>query len=206
MKRGMSMGTIYGYCRCSTDEIKQDIDRQKRELYRLGVTNDEHIYWEYDSGSNNNRSEFNKLLKMVRETDTICCTEVSRLTRSTQYLCEILKIVQDKNLRLIIDSFVVDCRSKEIDPMTKGMLLMWGVFAEMEHDMIRARVKSGMDNARAKGKHIGRPLTDADNLPYNFLKYYPKYKNKEINVTEFAKLADVSRKSIYKYLKIIENQ
>ena len=200
------MNKVYGYCRCSTSEDKQDIDRQKRELLKLGVNKIEDIYWEYESGTNNNRVEFNKLMNVVEETDTICCTEVSRLTRSTQYLCEILKIVQDRKLRLIIDSFIVDCRTTNIDPMTKGMLMMWGVFAEMERDIISARVKSGMENAKAKGKIIGRPKTDIDNLPTNFLKYYPKYKSKEINVTEFSKLAGVSRKSIYKYLEIAESK
>ena len=38
----------YGYCRCSTQESKQDISRQKRELMEQGVTEDK-IYWEYES-------------------------------------------------------------------------------------------------------------------------------------------------------------
>ena len=198
------MSKIYGYCRCSTNEERQDINRQKRELYKLGVEKDEDIYWEYESGTNNNRVEFNKLLSMIESTDTICVTEVSRLTRSTSYLCEILKLVQEKHIRLIIGSFVVDCRTDDIDPMTKGMLMMWGVFSEMERDIMSARVKSGMANAKAKGKQIGRPKVDKDNLPINFLKYYPRYKSGEINITEFSRLAEVSRKSIYKYIDIAE--
>lgn len=198
------MNRIFGYCRCSTNESKQDIDRQKRELFKLGVTSEEDIYCEYESGTNNKRVEFNKLLNLVEPTDTICCTEVSRLTRSTQYLCEILKIVQERNLRLIIDSFVVDCRTDNIDPLTKGMLMMWGVFAEMERDIISSRVKSGMENAKAKGKHVGRPKTNSENIPSGFWKYYPKYNKSEINVTEFAKLSGLSRKSIYKYIKFVE--
>ena len=198
------MAKIYGYCRCSTSEERQDITRQKRELYKLGVECEEDIYWEYESGTNNDRVELNKLLNLVEATDTICATEVSRLTRSTSYLCEILKLVREKHIRLMIGSFVVDCRTDELDPMTKGMLMMWGVFSEMERDIISARVKSGMANAKAKGKHIGRPKTNKDNLPMNFLKYYPKYKNGEINITEFSRLAEVSRKSIYKYIEIAE--
>ena len=37
---------VYGYARCSTNEERQDIDRQKRELYSLGVKDDKFIYWE----------------------------------------------------------------------------------------------------------------------------------------------------------------
>ena len=203
-KGEMIMKNIYGYCRCSTTEERQDINRQKRELYKLGVEDDKNIYWEYESGTKNDRVEFNKLLDVMEEGSTLVTTEVSRLTRSTSYLCEILKIVQEKHIKLVIGSFVVDCRSEDIDPMTKGMLMMWGVFSEMERDMISARVKSGMANAKAKGKKIGRPTTDKSNLPTNFLKYYPMYKSNEINATEFCKISGIGRTSIYKYLKIME--
>ena len=42
---------VYGYARCSTNEERQDIDRQRRELYSLGVTEYKYIYWEYESGT-----------------------------------------------------------------------------------------------------------------------------------------------------------
>lgn len=197
------MATDYGYARCSTNEKKQDIDRQKRELLALGVK-EKNIFWEYESGTKDNRAEFNKLLEILKPGDSIVSTEVSRLTRSTKYLCEIIKLVQEKHLRLVIGSFVVDCRNNEMDPMTKGMLMMWGVFSEMERDIISARVKSGMANAKEKGKVIGRPKTDKENLPSNFLKYYPMYKTKKINITEFSRISELSRKSIYKYIKIAE--
>lgn len=198
------MSLIYGYARCSTDETRQDIDRQKRELFSMGVKEEKHIYWEYESGTKEDRAEFLKLMDVVREGDTIAATEVSRLTRSTKQLCEILQTVQQKKLRLIIGSFSVDCRSEEIDPMTKGMLMMWGVFSEMERDIISQRVKSGMKNAAAKGKQIGRPKTTTDMLPDKFWKYYRMYKNKEITVSECAKLMKCSRTTIYKYMDMAE--
>lgn len=200
------MNKIYGYARCSTNESKQDINRQKRELIKLGVENEADIYFEYQSGTKNDRIEFNRLLEKIENSDTIVATEVSRLTRSTSYLCEILKIVQEKHIRLIIGNFVVDCRNDEIDPMTKGMLMMWGVFSEMERDIISARVKSGMENAKAKGKEIGRPKTTLETLPTNFIKYYPMLKNKEINITELSRLTGYTRRTIYRYIEVIENK
>ena len=116
------MAKIYGYARCSTNESKQDINRQKRELKKLGVKEDKNIYWEYESGTKTERAEFQKLLDTVKAGDTIATTEVSRLTRSTKHLCDIMQYVQDKKIKLVIGNFVVDCRSEEIDPMTKGML------------------------------------------------------------------------------------
>ena len=65
----------YGYARCSTNELKQDIDRQKRELIKQGVA-EENIYFEYESGTKIDRVEFNRLLETIDEGDTIIATEV----------------------------------------------------------------------------------------------------------------------------------
>ncbi len=197
------MSVIYGYARCSTDERKQDIDRQKRELFALGVEEDNHIYWEYESGTKEDRAELIKLLDVIKNGDTIAATEVSRLTRSTKQLCEILQMVQEKNIRLLIGSFSVDCRAETIDPMTKGMLMMLGVFSEMERDIISQRVKSGMRNAAAKGKRIGRPKTTVSSLPDKFWKCYHLYKNNEITLSDCARLMGCSRTTIYKYIKMV---
>lgn len=196
------MSVIYGYARCSTDESRQDIDRQKRELLAMGVQEDQHIYWEYESGKKEDRAELMKLLDVIREGDTVAVTEVSRLTRSTKQLCEILQTVQEKKIRLLIGSFSVDCRSENIDPMTKGMLMMWGVFSEMERDIISQRVKSGMKNAIAKGKRVGRPEVTRENLPVSFWKYQGLYQEGKISVTEYARLLKCSRTTVYKYLDL----
>ena len=90
--------------------------------------------------------------------------------------------------------------------MTEGMLKMMGVFSELERNMISQRVKSGMDNARAKGKAIGRPTTTADDIPSTFYKHYPKYKKGEINKAEFARLCGLSYPTIYKYLKLVDGE
>lgn len=196
--------TTYGYARCSTDENKQDINRQKRELKALGCIDEEKIYWEYESGTKIDRVELSRLLDHVDAGDTIVTTEVSRITRSTKQLCEIIERVKEKQLKLVIGGFIVDCSKGELDAMTDGMLKMMGVFAEMERNMISERVKSGMANAAAKGKVIGRPTTTIYNLPNCFIKHYPKYKAKQINKSELARLCEVSRQSIYKYIMLYE--
>ncbi|WP_419575968.1 recombinase family protein [Ruminococcus sp.] len=195
---------IYGYARCSTNEKMQDINRQVRELKKQGAT-DTTIYLEYESGTKVNRTELNKLLNIVQSGDTIIATEVSRITRSTKQLCEIIELSKDKHIKLVLGNFVVDC-SKELDPMTEGMLKMMGVFSELERNIISQRVKSGMENAKAKGKTIGRPQTTADDIPNIFYKHYPKYKNGEINKKEFSRLCSLSYPTIYKYLGIVEQK
>lgn len=193
---------IYGYARCSTNETLQDINRQIRELKQKGAT-DKSIYREYESGTKLNRVELQKLLDIVKPGDTILATEVSRLTRSTKQLCDVIEMAKEKRIKLVLGTFIVDC-SQELDPMTEGMLKMMGVFAELERNMISQRVKSGMANAKAKGKSIGRPKVTENSIPNVFYKHYPKYKKGEISKKDFSRLCSLSYPTIYKYLHILE--
>ena len=194
---------IYGYCRCSTNEKKQDIDRQVRDLKELGVERG-NIYLEYESGTKVDRVEFNRLLEVLKDGDTVVSTEVSRITRSTKQLIEIIELAKEKHLKLILGGFVVDC-SKELDPMTEGMLKMMGVFAEMERNMISQRVKSGMSNAIEKGAVVGRPKVSIDDIPDNFKKYYDIYKKNNLKKIDLVNMSRLSRPTVDKYIKILEN-
>ena len=195
------MSKIYGYCRCSTDESRQDIDRQRRELKKLGVK-DKNIYFEYVSGRKPNKIEWSKLIEKIADGDTIATTEVSRISRSTKQLCEIIEMAQERQIKLVIGGMEIDC-SKD-DPMSRGMLMMWSVFSEMESALISQRVKSGMANAKDKGKVIGRPMVTVDNLPSGFLRHYPKHKSGDLTITELARVCDISRQTAYKYKAIYE--
>lgn len=192
---------LYGYARCSTNDTKQDIQRQTRELKAKGIAAD-NIYFEYESGTKADRTQLNRLLEQVEDGDTIISTELSRITRSTKQLIELIELIKKKNLKLIVGTFEVDCTT-ELDPMTLGMLQMMGVFAELERNMISQRVKSGMANAKSKGKTIGRPKLSIEQIPTNFMKYYPMLKDKQITITEMSRLTEMSRTTIYKYINLL---
>ena len=81
---------------------------------------------------------------------------------------------------------------------------MFGVFAELELGMIRERVKSGMANAKAKGVRIGRPELTKDGIPAIFYRHYPSYVSGELNVSELARVCDMSRTRIYRYIKVLK--
>lgn len=193
----------YGYARCSTNEEKQDIDRQVRELKQAGA---ERIYLEYEHGDAVVKCQLSSLLEQAQAGDTIFTLEVSRLARSTKQLCEVIEIIRVKRLRLVIvGSITVDCASGKIEPVTNAFLQMAGVFAELELRMIRARVKSGMITAKADGAKIGRPVLTADDIPPIFLRHYPAFKNKNLNLSELARVCDISRTTAYKYVDLLEN-
>ena len=193
---------IYVYAHCSTNESKQDIDRQVRELKVAGA---ERVYLEYEHGDAVVKQQLSSLLEDSGPGDSLVTLEVSRLARSTKQLCEIIEQVKAKHLRLIIvGSITLDCREGHADPMSEAFLQMAGVFSQLELAMIRARVRSGMDNARAKGRVIGRPQATKEDIPASFLRHYPAYKTGHLNVSELARVCDLSRTTVYKYLSLLE--
>ena len=191
-----------GYSRCSTNEGKQDINRQVRELKAAGA---DVVYMEYEHGDAKVKSQQQAMFAESEAGDTIIVLEVSRLARSTQQLCEIIEIIRAKHLQLVIvGSITLDCRNGQADPMSEAFLQMAGVFSQLELSMIRARVRSGMENAKAKGKQIGRPQVTADDVPSGFLRHYPAYKRGQLNVSELARVCNISRTTAYKYINLLE--
>lgn len=192
---------IYGYARCSTNEDKQDITRQIKELKAAGA---EEVIFEYEHGDARIKQNLHLLLETATAGDSIITLEVSRLSRSTQQLCEIVNTIKEKRLRLVIlGSITIDCRNGGIDPMSQAFIQMSGVFAELELSMIRARVRSGMQAAAAKGKQIGRKPITKDDIPAAFYKHYPAFMAGNMNLSELARICGLSRPTVYKYLKMV---
>ena len=193
----------FGYARCSTTESKQSVDRQIRKLKTLGAT---HIFCEYASGTLISRPELNKLFDVIKPGDIIICTEIARLTRSVKQLCDIISFAKENQLRLELGDLVVDCHqdcNQRINPLTEAMVLMAGVFASMERDIIVERVKSGIENARAKGVKLGRPRKNPKDLPPAVYRYWDRYKSGELSKVEYARLCQVSRSTIYRYIALL---
>ena len=173
-----------------------------RELKQAGA---ERVFLEYEHGDAVVKEQLSLLLEQAQAGDTIITLEVSRLARSTKQLCEIIDTISQKRLCLVIvGSIMMDCRNGHADPMTEAFLQMAGVFSQLELSMLRARVRSGMANARAKGKRIGRPQVTVEDLPSAFLRHYPAYQKGTLNVSELARVCGVSRTTVYKYISLLE--
>lgn len=199
------MGIVWGYARCSTDESKQDINRQVRELKEYGV-DEQHLYKEYESGAKVDRKELNKLLAAIRPGDTLAATEASRLTRSLRQLVDLIDWAKGNHICLRLGGLVVDCSKGEPDPFTVGVLTIVGVIAQMEREITVQRVKSGMANARAKGVHIGRKQTTAADVPAAFRRNYERYKRGDVNFADCCRMAQVGKTAGYKYRKLLDEE
>ena len=114
-------------------------------LKELKTAGADEVIFEYEHGDAKTKKQLQMLLDIAKEGDTIITLEVSRLSRSTQQLCELIEIIRAKQLRLVIvGSITIDCRNGETDPMSEAFLQMAGVFSQLELAMIRVRVKSGI--------------------------------------------------------------
>ena len=119
----------HGYCRCSTDESKQDINRQIRELKKYGATR---IWTEFEHGDAAVKEQQQTMLQAAQPGDTVVVLEVSRLARSTRQLCEVMETIRDRHLCLrIVGSITMDCRAGTPDPMAEAFLQIAGVFGQL---------------------------------------------------------------------------
>jgi len=193
-------GKIYGYARCSTNETKQDIERQKRELRAMGA---QEIYCEYESGVKINREELGKVISHLREGDALVVTEVSRITRSLKQLCDIIELAKNRKLKLIIGTLVIDCTGNQLEPMTEAMLKIMGVFSELERKMTIERIVSGLNNARAKGVRLGRPKKTVNEVPKKVVEMFPLLRDGRISKTDYAKMCGITRQTLYNYIALM---
>ena len=178
----------YGYARCSTNEDKQDINRQIRELKAAGA---DEVIFEYehgDAGDAKVKKNLYMLLEMAASGDTIITLEVSRLSRSTRQLCDVIDTIKQKHLRLVIvGSITIDCRNGELDAMSSAFLMMAGVFSDLELQMIRSRVRSSLQHFY---KHypdanmLNSPIRLADMLSGRVYYHSASMKKPESSVVE----------------------
>lgn len=144
-KEGMKIG----YARVSTDE--QNLDLQLDALQAAGC---EVIYQDEGvSGATIERDGLTQALGAFGEGDTLVVWKLDRLGRSLGFLCELVDYLgkQHVGFQSLTDG---------IDTGTSGGKLVFhimGALAEFERDLIRERTKAGMQAAKKRGKHLGRP-------------------------------------------------
>ena len=146
------------YARVSTQD--QHPEAQVKQLKRyandrgLQVVN---IYEEKVSATKTDRPQLQKLLDDVRKrkTDAVLIWKLDRLARSTRELLNRLEEFRTLNVELISYTENIDTTT----PAGKAMFSMVAVFAEFENDIRSERIRAGMENAKQKGKHLGRPPT-----------------------------------------------
>ena len=192
---------VIGYARCSTKD-KQDITRQVRDLEAMGAAE---VLTERESGAVSDRPILDNLLSNIETGDTLAVTEVSRLTRNLHHLCHLLEDAEARKYRIVCGTLEVDYTAT-VDPMHRAMLLVMGVFSEMERGVTVERIKSGLANAKSNGAKTGRPKKKAEDIPEPVKELLPYYLRGDFGKSEYARRAHVSRTALYKYLELMDVQ
>lgn len=148
-----------GYLRVST--VKQDVQNQKLEILSYANTNkitvDDFLTVEMSSRKTMKERRIDELLSMLDDGDTLIVSELSRLGCSLGEIIQIVDNLIKKQVRFIAVKQGMTINGRN-DIQTKVMITMFGLFAEIERDLLSELTKMGLENARAKGKKLGRPV------------------------------------------------
>lgn len=191
------------YLRISTSS--QDIDNQRLAIldyaHQHRITIDEFVQAQVSSRKYLKERGVDQLIERLKPADTLLVSELSRLARSVGQIITIVDSLIKKQIRFVAIKENIQINGKQ-DIQSKVMVTMFGLFTEIERDLISERTKEGIAAARAKGKLIGRPkgvlgkskLDGKEEEIQMLLK-------KEVSKSAIAKIMGVSRTAIHHFIK-----
>lgn len=180
------MKTI-GYMRISTTH--QKFDSQLLALTNYGT---DKIFKETMSGRDGIRPELNKAILCLKPGDTLVVFKLDRLARSTQHLLKLMDFFKENDINFISIDNNIDTST----PMGKFFFTVMSAFSEMEADLIRERIFSGLDAAKKNGTILGRPeLTKQVNYALELYQY------SDWPVSKIANYCKLSKGTIYNHIK-----
>jgi DNA invertase Pin-like site-specific DNA recombinase len=182
---------LKGYARASLE--KQAIERQLDELAVAGVE-PHNIFQEKITGTKRERPELNRMLAGLREGDTVVVLELSRISRSTKDLLEIVELIhrQGAHFKSLNEAW--------LDTTTPSGQLIFTIFAglcQFERDLTAERTRSGLQAARTRGRVGGRPAT----MPKKSAEVLSLY-NGGVRICNIVKQTDLSRSTVNRILKL----
>lgn len=180
----------FGYARVSTAE--QNLDRQLVILREQGVA-EEDIFTDKISGRKLQRPHFDELQRILRPGDEVITESLSRLSRSSEDLLNILRGWDAQGIKYTSLKERFDLSS----PAGALMLKVMAALSEFERDVTHARIMEGIQAARARGRNGGRPRTD----PKKLEKALKLYDSRTHSVREITELTGVSQGVIYDALR-----
>lgn len=193
---------IYKYERVSTN--KQSQGRQEMILDSLGVKYDK-TFTDKATGKNTDRPGLNSLRVTAKKGDVIYVESISRLGRNVDDLRALCEEFRSKGVTV---NFAKEGINTNGDGY-KFILTILGAVAEMERENTVERVQQGVARCFETGKTktgvwFGRKEKEIDDLPKDFKKYYTKMVNKEISKVEMSKLLGCGRATLYRWIKLYE--
>ena len=197
-----SSSRVIAYLRISTGA--QDLNAQKLELHEYARRNDikinDFIEVEISSRKSTKDRKIDKLLENLQAGDLLLVSELSRLGRSVGQIIQIVDALIKEQVRLVAVKESIKINGKQ-NIQTKTMITMFGLFAEIERDLISERTKQGLAAARKSGKILGRPKGPGKSKLDEFKPEIEAMLKNGSSKTFIAKRYSTSLPNLYKWMK-----
>jgi len=200
----LAMGINFGYIRVSTNE--QHLDRQL-EAIKPYITDEKYIYSDKASGKDMEREGFQNMLKAMRDGDTLYIKSIDRLGRNKVQIKKYLEQFKNEGIRIkIIDlpTTMQDVPTGQewvIDMINNIIIEVYTSVAEQERATILKRQREGIDVAKSKGKHLGRPVIS---FPKEWDRLYKKWVAGKITAVAFMNKVGMKKATFYNKVKAYE--
>lgn len=185
---------IKGYARVSSKQ--QNLSRQLKALKDNGA---ELIYKESVSGANTERIELQKMLSELDKGDIVLVVDLTRISRSTKDLFELVEVIKNKgaSLKSIKDKWL---DTSDDSPYSEFLFTVFAGISQLERQLIKERQREGIELAKVRGVYKGRPKTYTDKnkaLQHALELFRDRDKNGK-TVDEISEITSVSRTTIYR--------
>jgi DNA invertase Pin-like site-specific DNA recombinase len=184
--------SLIGYARVSTEE--QNLNRQIDALTKYGVDK-RLIYQEKITGTKKDRPELNKMINSLENGDTVVIADLTRVSRSTKELLEIIDKIKSKGafIKSIKDTWL-DTTSE--NPYNDFLLTVMSGLSQLERDLISQRTKEGLASAKARGRNGGRPSKQNEKGETVKILY-----NNGMKIANIVKQTGLSRSTVNRIIK-----
>ena len=186
------MADILGYARVSTDG--QNLDRQIDALTKVGVSK-KHIYCEKMTGTKSDRPELNRLIHDLETGDTVIIADLTRISRSTKDLLEIVDKIKNKGayIKSLKDTWLDTTSS---NPYNDFLLTVMSGLSQLERDLISQRTKEGLVSAKARGRNGGRPSKQNEKAEMVMALY-----GSGMKIADIVRNTELSRSTVNRIIK-----
>ena len=194
------MNKNFGYCRISDKD--QNEGRQVQAMLDIGILESD-IYIDKQSGKDFDRPKYQELKKVLRQGDILYIKSIDRLGRNykeikrewegiTQNIKTDIKVL---DMPLLDTTLHKDLLGTFISDL---ILQVLAYVSENERINIKQRQAEGIELAKARGKHMGRPKKNIDKA---FIDVYLKWRAKDITAVTAMKLLELKPNTFYRRVK-----
>ncbi len=186
------MADILGYARVSTEG--QNLDRQIDALMVAGVSR-KHLYCEKMTGTKADRPELNRLINDLETGDTVIIADLTRISRSTKDLLEIVDKIKNKGayIKSLKDTWL---NTTTDNPYNDFLLTVMSGLSQLERDLISQRTKEGLVSAKARGRNGGRPSKQNEKAEMVMALY-----DSGMKIVDIVRNTELSRSTVNRIIK-----